>query len=288
MRNRASLCILLSFLFCLTQIHSVQFIIQHDPQRKTASCLIYMSKRSITSPRHCHHNEILSTCQEAAKVPNKCVAKLPICGFLGVALAANGLSVRALVKKNWGLFTAGPFWKLVALWHPQPSMGLRYWIASYYPELRRIVFGSRMPTFSYDTNLQVGAFYSHCARQASFVRSSSSYHGYSPSLLIGDLFNLKITAWVILSRFQLNCTCKTTLCFTATYRKPTRDISAVFTYTVVKRGLEINAQDFAGSSVLGCDRSCKNNEAVHSLSVSPYVVFSFVCLVITARQYECC
>lgn len=47
----------------------------------------------------CHHNEILSTCQDAAKVPNKCVAKLSICGFLGVALAANGLSVRALVQK---------------------------------------------------------------------------------------------------------------------------------------------------------------------------------------------
>lgn len=58
-----------------------------------------MSRRSITSPRLCHHNEVLSTCQEAAKVPNKCVAKLSICGFLGVALAANGLSVRALVQK---------------------------------------------------------------------------------------------------------------------------------------------------------------------------------------------
>ena len=58
-----------------------------------------MSKRSITHPGHCHHNEVLSTCQETAKVPNKCVAKLSICGFLGVALAANGLSVKALVQK---------------------------------------------------------------------------------------------------------------------------------------------------------------------------------------------
>lgn len=39
-------------------------------------------------------------CQEAPKDPNKCVAKLSICGFLGVALAANGLSVRTLVQKT--------------------------------------------------------------------------------------------------------------------------------------------------------------------------------------------
>lgn len=58
-----------------------------------------MSKRSITHPGPCHHNEVLSAFQEAAKVPNKCVAKLSICGFLGVALAANGLSVRALIQK---------------------------------------------------------------------------------------------------------------------------------------------------------------------------------------------
>lgn len=41
----------------------------------------------------------MSVCQEAAKVPNKCVSKLSICGFLGVAVAANGLSVRARVQK---------------------------------------------------------------------------------------------------------------------------------------------------------------------------------------------
>lgn len=62
-------------------------------------CLYCMSKRSMTHSRHCHHNEALSMCQEAAKVPNICVAKVSICGFLGVALAANWLSVRALVQK---------------------------------------------------------------------------------------------------------------------------------------------------------------------------------------------
>ncbi len=102
MRSRASPFIFLSFFSFLlsdTNTLSQQFIIQHDSQWKTASSPIYTSKRSITRPGHCHHNEILSTCQEAAKVPNKCVAKLSICGFLGVALAANGLSVRALVQK---------------------------------------------------------------------------------------------------------------------------------------------------------------------------------------------
>lgn len=52
----------------------------------------------MTLPRHCHHNEGLSMGQDTAKVPNKCVAKLSICGFLGVALAANELSVRASIQ----------------------------------------------------------------------------------------------------------------------------------------------------------------------------------------------
>lgn len=64
---------------------------------------------------------------------------------------------------------------------------------------------------------------------STLVSSSSSYYGYLPGLLVGDLFDLKIAAWVILSRFHFNHTCKTTLCFMATYRKPTRNISAVFT-----------------------------------------------------------
>jgi len=59
-------------------------------------------------------------------------------------------------KKSWGLFAAGSFWKLVALWHPQPSVGPCSCIASHYPELSRIVFGNRMLTFSYGANLQVG------------------------------------------------------------------------------------------------------------------------------------
>lgn len=88
-----------SFLLSDTNTLSLQFIIQHDPQQKTASFPIYTSERSIARPGHYQHNEILSTCQEAAKVPNKCVAKLSICGFLGVALAANELSVRALIQK---------------------------------------------------------------------------------------------------------------------------------------------------------------------------------------------
>lgn len=150
-------------------------------------------------------------------------------GFLVWLLQPMGCQSEPWFKKPWGLFAASSFWKLVALWHPQPSIGLCCCIASYYPELRRIVFGSRTLTFSYDTNLQVGASYSRCAWWASFVRSSSSYHDYLPSLFIGDLFDLKITAWVILWSFDLNCTYETTLCFMATYRKPTRDISAVFT-----------------------------------------------------------
>lgn len=71
-----------------------------QPTVKDHFLSIYTSKRSITQPGHCHHNENLSMCQEAPKDPNKCVAKLSICGFLGVALAANGLSVRALVQKT--------------------------------------------------------------------------------------------------------------------------------------------------------------------------------------------
>lgn len=104
-RNRASPLVFLSFFFFSfllsdTNSLSMQFIIQHDPQWKTASSPIYRSTRSITRPGPYYHNEILSTCQGAAKVPNKCIAKLSICGFLGVALATNGLSVRALFKKN--------------------------------------------------------------------------------------------------------------------------------------------------------------------------------------------
>lgn len=59
---------------------------------------IYTSKRSMTHPRQSQHNEGLSTGQDAAKAPNKCVAKLSICGFFGVALAANGLSVGAPIQ----------------------------------------------------------------------------------------------------------------------------------------------------------------------------------------------
>lgn len=158
----------------------LNLIIQHDPQWNTASFLIYMSKRSITSPGHCHHNEILSTCQDAAKVPNKCVAKLSICGFLGVALAANGLSVRALVQ------TALRF---VCCWFFLETCGFVtsaaiHWAtvcccsASYYPELRRIVFGNRMLTFSYGTNLQLGASAALFEWWANFVSSSSSHYGY--------------------------------------------------------------------------------------------------------------
>lgn len=66
---------------------------------KTASSLMYVSKRSLAVPWHHEHNDILSNCQEAANVPNNSVAKLSIYGFLGVALAANGLSVRAWVQK---------------------------------------------------------------------------------------------------------------------------------------------------------------------------------------------
>lgn len=64
---------------------------------------------------------------------------------------------------------------------------------------------------------------------STLVSSSSSFYHYLPGLLVGDLFDLKIPVWVLLSRFYLNPTCKTTLCFMATYRKPTWDISAVFT-----------------------------------------------------------
>lgn len=78
---------------------SWQFIIHHDLCWKTASSLIYASKSSLAIPWHHQLNDILSNCQEAAKVPNNSIAKLSICGFLGVALAANGLSVRARVQK---------------------------------------------------------------------------------------------------------------------------------------------------------------------------------------------
>lgn len=147
---------LFSLLLSDTNTLSLQFIIQHGPQWKTVSSPIYTSKRSITRPGLCHHNEILSTCQEAAKVPNKCVAKLSICGFLVWLLQPMGCHSGPWFKKPWGLFAAGSFWKLVALWHPQPSIGPCCCIASYYPELRRIVFGNRMLTFSYGAILQVG------------------------------------------------------------------------------------------------------------------------------------
>lgn len=100
---------------------------------------------------HSHRNIVLSECQGAAKVPNKCVAKLSICGFLGVALAANGLSVRALVQKAlrfvccWffletcGFVTSAVVhWTMLlyclalsrveqnCFWHQNPNIFLRY------------------------------------------------------------------------------------------------------------------------------------------------------------------
>lgn len=59
---------------------------------------MWASKRSLVVPWHHQHDYILSNCQEAAKVPNNPLTKLSICGFLGVALAANRLSVRARVQ----------------------------------------------------------------------------------------------------------------------------------------------------------------------------------------------
>lgn len=103
MRNRASPPIsFLSFLFnSLTQIHFLcSLLFNRTHRERPLFSLIYASKRSITHPGHYHHNEILSACQGAAKVPNKCIAKLSICGFLGVAPAADGLSVRAPVQKT--------------------------------------------------------------------------------------------------------------------------------------------------------------------------------------------
>lgn len=101
-KKQSPLYFSLSSFFCLAiwQRHiSLQLIIHRDPRWKAASSFICTSKRSLAIPGHYRHNDILSKCQEAAKVPNNFAAKLSICGFLGVALAANGLSVRALVQK---------------------------------------------------------------------------------------------------------------------------------------------------------------------------------------------
>lgn len=78
---------------------SRQLIIRHDLCWKAASSLIHTSKRSLAVRSHHQHTDILSNCQKAAKVPNNFVAKLSICGCLGVALAADGLSVRAWIQK---------------------------------------------------------------------------------------------------------------------------------------------------------------------------------------------
>lgn len=93
------ICLSLFYLAIWLRHISRQLVIHHDLRWKNASSLIYASTRSLAAPWHHQHNDILSNCQEAAKVPNNSVAKLSICGFLGVALAANGLSVRARVQK---------------------------------------------------------------------------------------------------------------------------------------------------------------------------------------------
>lgn len=154
--------------------------------------LSHLYVKKINNPSsHCHHNEILSMCQEAAKVPNKCIAKLSICGFLGVALAANGLSVRALFQKALRFVCCWFFLETCGFVTSAAIIGPCCCIASYYPELRRIVFGNRMLTFSYSENLQVGPSSAPHAWGwwwASLVRSSSSCYDYLLSRL-GKLYD---------------------------------------------------------------------------------------------------
>lgn len=175
----------------------------------------------------------MKSCQPAKKLqkfPINAWQNFQFVAFLVWLLPPMSCHSGPWFKKPRGLFAAGSFWKLVALWHPQPSIGLCCCIASYYPELRRIVFGNRMVTFSYNANLQVGPSSSPCAWGwwgASFVRSSSCFAlPTQPShwWIVG----LEDYCMVILSRFDLSCTRQTTYPLWALYRNPAWAISAVF------------------------------------------------------------
>lgn len=176
-------------------------------------------------------------------------------------------------KKPQGLFAAGSFWKLAALWHPQPSIGLCCWIASYYPKLRRIVFGNRMLTFSFDTNLQVGPSSSPCARGwwwASFVGSCSCF-GYLLSLLINELQDSKIAVRSFYQGLTGAVHAKPHILYESYTETPSWAISPAFFSMLNGSGNKLSRILLRH---LGCDGSWKNNEAVHLLSVSPHVMFS--------------
>lgn len=249
-----------------------------QPAVKDRFLSISTSKRSITQPGHCHHNEILSVCQETPKDPNKCVAKLWICGFLGVALAANGLSVRAPVQKTL---------RFVCCWFFLETCGFVTSLALHWAMLLYCLILSRVEEncfWQQNANIFLrckspsGAlFFSSLQWMSKLCKVLLYYgnHGYFPNLLTGELCDYKIRVWFSFSRTDLAVH---SMWFMASIKRP---CFWVFCCFFLKR-------DFAPSCVLDCDRACKNNKAVHSLSVSLHVMFSFVLLVIMSCQCEWC